>query len=549
MAIAVALATAADGRAAGAGEPESQRPNILLILVDDMGFSDIGCYGSEIHTPNVDQLAAGGLRFMQFYNTARCCPTRASLMTGLYPHQAGVGHMTDKGDWSSKNWINEWYIGDLRPDAVTIAQVLKSAGYRTYMAGKWHVSKNIEKDEPKYNWPVQRGFDRYYGIIVGAANYFDPGHLARDNTLIKADSDPDYKPAQYYFTDALGDHAVRFLAEHQKTAQQPFFLYLAFTAPHWPMQAPESVIAKYKGRYDAGYEPIRLARFQRQQEMGLIQKDWDLSRQFGNWDKVQRKDWEARCMEVYAALVDRMDQNVGKVLAELRRQNQLNNTLILFLSDNGGCAENMGRGPKAPMPGPKESFISYGEAWANVSNTPFRYYKHYVHEGGISTPLIAHWPGVVTRPGQFESQPGHLIDIMATCVDVARATYPTELNGRKIQPMEGVSLAPALRGGPLGRKNPLFWEHEGNRALRQGNWKLVAKDPTGPWELYDMTKDRTEMHDLAGQHPEKVKEMAALWEQWAKRTHAIPWPWGKPYGIEKPVAEKAKAKPAKRPVK
>jgi arylsulfatase len=499
-----------------------------------MGFSDLGCYGGEIHTPNLDRLAAGGLRFTQFYNMARCCPARASLMTGLYPHQAGVGYMTDKAPYSSKHFINDWYSGDLRRDTVTIAEVLRAAGYATYMVGKWHLTKYRDPGESQHNWPLQRGFDRYYGIIGGAANYFDPDTLVRDNTPITAAADPQYKPRRYYLTDAISDHAVRFIDDHvRQKRSQPFFLYVAYTAAHWPLHAPESEIARYKGKYDGGYEPIRLARFQRLRQMGIIHQDWDLSPQDGDWSRVRNKAWEARCMEVYAAQVDRMDQGVGKIVEALTNDRLLGDTLILYMQDNGACAEAINRsakktGPPPPMPGPGGTYISYGQAWANASNTPLRYYKHFVHEGGISTPLIAHWPAGIDRRGQLEEQPGHLIDIMPTCVDLSAAKYPAQFSGQAIQPMEGRSLVPAFHGQAVERE-AIFWEHEGNRAVRVGKWKLVAKGPRGAWELYDMEKDRTEMHDLAALQPERTREIAGLWEKWAKRTHAIPWPWGKPY--------------------
>jgi arylsulfatase len=512
-----------------------------------MGFSDLGCYGGEIQTPNLDRLAAGGLRFTQFYNTARCCPTRASLLTGLYPHQAAIGHMMeDRG--------LDGYHGDLSRNAVTIAETLGPAGYSTYAVGKWHVTPFDRKQDPKGNWPLQRGFQRYYGIIGGAANYFDPKTLVRDNTPITAATDPQYKPEHYYLTDALSDHAAQFIEDHSRQkAGRPFFLYVAYTAAHWPLHAPESESAKYRGKYDAGYGPIRQARFERMRQMGLIDPSWDLSAQAGEWSKVGRKPWEARCMEVYAAQVDRMDQGVGKIVAALTKAQLLDNTLVLYLQDNGACAETVGRAKKdgqdPPMPGPADTYLAYGQGWANVSNTPFRHYKHFVHEGGISTPLIAHWPAGIKRPGEVERQPGHLIDLMATCVDLAGADYPQQFQGHKIQPMEGRSLAPAFEGKTIQRE-AIFWEHEGNRALRVGHWKLVAKDPRGPWELYNMEKDRTEMHDLAAAEAARAEQMAALWEQWAKRTNAIPWPWGKPYGAEKPKTKpqgrtKPQAKKAK----
>ena len=553
---------------------DSQRPNIVLIMSDDMGFSDLGCYGGDIDTPNLNALAANGLRFSQFYNTARCCPTRASLMTGVYPHQASVGHMVGDSGFPS-------YRGDLSRNCVTIAEVLRSAGYRTYMTGKWHVTRFTDKDGPKHNWPLQRGFERYYGTIQGAANYFDPGTLCRDNTYITPLNDPEYKPESYYYTDALSDNAVKFLREHhEKTPDEPFLLYMPFTAAHWPLNAPEKAIAKYKGRYDKGYTYYRQQHFERLKQMGLIHKDWDLSPQAGDWEKVEHKEWEARCMEVYAAIIDTMDQGIGRVVTELKKQGTLDNTLIFFLQDNGGCAEEMGRQadvndkwvgalqnlhPMAPdelqpktsppmqtrdgrpvrggptvMPGPADTYIAYGRNWANVSNTPFREYKHWVHEGGISTPLICHWPAGIKARGSLFHEPGHLIDIMATCVDVSGARYPTQYQGNDIQPKEGVSLAPAFQGKSLGTR-AIYWEHEGNRAVRQGKWKLVSKHPGG-WELYDIAADRTEMHDLAAQNPEKVQELKALYESWAQRCGVQPWPLQKPGQPQEKKKQKKKQK-------
>ena len=511
------------------------RPNIIVILGDDIGYSDIGCFGGEIATPNLDALAAGGVRFTQFYNTARCCPTRASLLTGLYPHQAGVGYMTDRAPYSANAMINEWYAGDLRADTATIAEVLRGSGYATYAVGKWHVTKDIEEEASRHNWPLQRGFDRFYGVLPGAANFFTPVHLTRDNTRIKYDSDPEYPEKDFYLTDAFSDHAVKFVNSHAKQQpEKPFFMYLAYTAAHWPMHARPKDIAKYKGKYDSGYTPVRQARLEKMRKLGLLDRSSQLSPQFGDWGKVERKEWEARCMEVYAAMIDNMDQGIGRVLAALRATGQLENTLILYLQDNGACAENIGRNPPAakgpaPMPGPAETWIGYGEGWANVSSTPFRLYKHYVHEGGIGTPLIAHWPRGIKRQGELEHQPGHLIDVMATAVDVAGAKFPAERDGKTILPMEGRSLVPAFAGKTIQRE-ALFWEHEGNRALRIGDWKLVAKGSGGAWELYDMKRDRTEMNDLASAQSGRVKEMVATWDRWAERTHAVPWPWKPAYG-------------------
>lgn len=539
----------------------ADKPNIIVIMSDDVGYSDIGCYGGEIHTPNLDALASGGVRFTQFYNTARCCPTRASLLTGLYAHQAGIGHMVD--DWSTK--VGEAYAGDLSKRAVTLAEALRTAGYSTYMTGKWHVTKvtKPQSEADKHNWPLQRGFDRFYGTIHGAGSFFDPNTLVRDNQFISPHADAEYQPEQFYYTDAINDHAARFITGHkERSGGKPFFLYMAHTAAHWPMHAKDSDIAKYKGRYDAGYDAIRAARLAKMKQLGLLDPRWQVSPQAGDWSAVKNKAWEARCMEVYAAMIDCMDQGLGRLIETLKKNGQFENTLILYLQDNGGCAEGMGRtgpfiaradGATLPplakeylqpdmipkqtrdghpvrqghgvMPGGADTYIGYGRAWANVSNTPFREYKHWQHEGGISTPLIAHWPrGIASeRQGRLEPQPAHLIDIMATCVDLAGASYPKEHLGHRIQPMEGVSLAPAFNGKSIEPKPPIFWEHEGNRAIRMGDWKLVSKHPGG-WELYDIVADRTEMNDLAAQQPERVAEMAAQWEAWAKRVGVMPWP-------------------------
>ena len=543
-------------RQPGAGK----RPNIIIIMSDDMGYSDIGSYGGEIKTPNLDALARGGVRFTQFYNTARCCPTRAALLTGLYPHQAGVGHMMeDRGA--------DGYRGDLNESCVTIAEALKPAGYSTYAVGKWHVTPGNTPDRltRTRNWPLQRGFERYYGTIHGAGSYYDPSSLASDNKLITAVNDPEYRPAKYYYTDAISDHAQRFIAEHaRRKTGQPFFMYVAYTAAHWPMHALEKDIAKYKGRYDGGYEQARRARFERMKKMGLIDPRLELSPPAEDWDKVKNKDWEARAMEVYAAMVDNMDQGIGRIIAELKKQGQFNNTLIFYLQDNGACAEETGRRPNATntyatrsdkpvfspmpndaqqygsiplqtrdgypvvmgqgiMPGGPDTYIAYGRGWANVSNTPLREYKHWVHEGGISTPLIAHWPLGINRAlaGKFNRTPGHLIDLMATCVEISGANYPKERNGVAITPMEGVSIAPALKGKAINRGRPIFWEHEANRAIRDGKWKLVAKE-NQPWELYDIDVDRAELHNLAVAHPERVKQMSEEWDRWAARTMVTP---------------------------
>jgi len=548
-------------------EPLDGRPNIVVILSDDMGFSDLGCYGGEIETPNLDALAAGGVRFTQFYNTARCCPTRASLLTGLYPHQAGVGHMTD----STPSREGSGYAGDLNRRCMTIAEALRPAGYRSYMAGKWHLTPPSPPRRPdRHNWPLARGFDRFYGTIKGGGSYFDPTALTRDNTPISAFADPEYSPdGEYYYTDAISDHAVRFIVDHAADSpDQPFFMYVAYTAAHWPMHAKEADIAKYRGRYDAGYDAIREARLAKAKELGVVAPGTQLTPSRQSWDAVENREFELRCMEVYAAMVDSMDQGVGRIVSSLKQHDLLENTLVLYLQDNGGCAELMGRGPKdkstqraerPPMPplaadylqpdlvpkqtrdgypvrqgvgvlpGAADTYVGYGPGWANVSNTPFREFKHWVHEGGVSTPLIAHWPAAIEARGELRHEPGHLVDIMATCLDVAGAGYPAENSGEAVQPLEGVSLRPALAGQSLGRRTPIFFEHEGNRAVRDGRWKLVAKGPAGRWELYDMDADRTELNDLAAEQPERVAAMAMQWEAWAERTGVLPWIWEPAY--------------------
>jgi arylsulfatase len=529
------------------------KPNIIVIMSDDMGYSDLGCYGSEISTPNLDKLAANGLRYTQFYNTGRCCPTRASLLTGLYAHQAGIGQMTN-------DLRQPGYRGDLGRDAMTMAEVLKTAGYSTYMAGKWHVTKQLKPDGDKSNWPMQRGFDRFYGTIIGAGSFFDPWTLTRGNDAITPDNDPEYQPEQYYYTDAISDHAVRFVKEHP-AKEQPFFMYLAYTAAHWPMHALEKDIEKYKGKYDEGYEAIRKARFERMKKLGVI-KDWELSPAPQAWKNFpeDQKAWELRCMEVYAAMIDSMDQGIGRIVKSLEETGQLENTLILFLQDNGGCSEAMGRrprkdavegvkpmgkdelqtamiparsraghpvltGPEA-MPGPSETYIGYGRNWANVSNTPFREYKSQNHEGGIATPLIAHWPKGIEARNELRQRPGHLIDIMATCVELSGAKYPDEFGGQKIQPLEGQSLVASFSKDEDPDRVLLF-EHYGRAAIRKGKWKLVRLGHRSRWELYDIEADRSEMHDLAKEKPELAKELADLWEEHAHRTRIYPLPKGK----------------------
>ena len=497
------------------------RPNIVIILADDMGYSDIGCYGGEINTPHLNKLAAGGLRFTQFYNAARCCPTRASLLTGLHPHQTGIGWMTSSPEKPGDMDQGEFgYRGFMNRNCVTIAEVLRDAGYSTMMSGKWHVGEAEQS-----LWPLQRGFQRYYGILTGAANYFRPGGL-RGLTL---DNEQVQPTEEFYLTDALTDHAIEFVNQAAERKDKPFFLYLALTSPHWPLQAPAETVAKYSDAYTKGWAEIRRARYERMLEMGLIKPEWKLtarhSRPWKNLDPEKQQEMAER-MAIYAAQVDRMDENIGRLVAALEAQGKLDNTVLLFLSDNGGCAEGdeLGGGPAEKLnkiDGPL--FSTYGRAWANVSNTPFRRYKHHTHEGGIATPLIVHWPQGIEARGELRHQPGYLPDLMATCVDLTGATYPTEYHGNAIPPLEGISLVPAFSDQTLQRE-AMYWEHEGNRAVRMGDWKLVKRGDAKGWELYNLASDRTETKDLTASEPERVSNMSAAWEAWAKRAFVLPKP-------------------------
>ncbi len=525
-------------------EGAAKRPNIIVTMADDMGFSDIGCYGGEINTPVLDSLAANGLRFRSFYNYARCCPTRASLVTGLYPHQAGVGHMMS--EFRKDGEPIPSYMGNLNKSCVTFAEVLKSAGYTTLMSGKWHVTpaEGSGGKVDRSNWPMQRGFDKFFGTIHGAGSFYDPASLTRGN-------EPEDPGPDFYYTTAIGENASQFIGEAlDENPDAPFFLYMPFTSPHWPLHAPEEAIAKYKGRYDMGWDALREERLQRMREMGVLDGTAGMSDRDPSqvpWEEAPDKEWQARRMEVYAAQIELMDEAIGQVVDTLRERGELDNTLILFLADNGGCAEEaretwkalhiptetyagepvaVGNNPEI-MPGAEEDYQSYGIPWANVSNTPFRYYKHYVHEGGIASPLVAYWPAGITSTGGWTDHVGHLIDIMATCVDVGGATYPETYGGNEIQPMEGASLAPVFTGDAAkGHPEGLYWEHEGNRAVRSGNWKLVSKwskPEDGRWELYNLEQDRSELNDLAAEMPDKVAELVGMWDAWAERVGVIEW--------------------------
>jgi len=499
-------------------------------MADDMGFSDIGCYGGEIETPNLDALAKSGLRFTQFYNAARCCPTRASLLTGLHPHQTGIGWMTNSAERPDRGDRNVYgYRGFLNRDCVTLAEVLKQAGYHTLMAGKWHLGYHA-----KDRWPLQRGFDRYYGTLCGAINYFNPlppHGLMFVNDPVEPVTTTDRR---YYATDAFTDYAIKFVNQAADKDKRPFFLYLAYTAPHWPLHAHNEEIEKYRGKYMMGWDSLREQRHKRMVEMGIVKKDWPLSdRDARPWDKLSDKkkiEMDLR-MAIYAAQIDRMDQNIGKIVKSLKEIGKYDNTLILFLADNGGCAEGgeLGRGPLEPEKLEKSRKASYGQAWANASNTPFRKYKHYVHEGGIATPLIVHWPKGIKDQDALRNDPGYLPDIMPTLLEVAGAEYPVKFNGNDIQPMEGISLLNAFENKELKRDKPMCWEHEGNRAIRIGKWKLVSPgakkkiiNTEDTWELYDIISDRTELQNLASEHPDIVEKLCEMWWMWAERTHVVP---------------------------
>ena len=511
------------------------QPNIVVILVDDMGWADIGCYGSEIPTPNLDKLAANGLRFTQFYNTGRCCPTRAALLTGLYSHQTGVGHMME-------NRNAPGYQGHLNERCATIAEALKPAGYFTAMTGKWHVGQEQGVT------PSNRGFDR--SLNAAAGGFYQPG-ANRAKLFLNGEAianDDARLPKQWYTTDLWTTYGLKFIDE-ARAAKKPFFLYLAHNAPHFPLQAPAEEIAKFRGKYLAGWGQLRNQRYARQLELGLLDPSWKISPRpdtIKAWTSYtdEEKDRFDHLMSVYAAAVAHMDKAVGDLVAGLKDRGELDNTLILFLSDNGGNAEGGPRGiTLGDEIGSANSQVFLGMSWAMLNNTPFRRYKHFTHEGGISSPLIAHWPKGIPaeRHGKLEPQPAHLIDVMATAVDLSGATYPATFAGHRILPMEGISLRPAFAGTPLHRVKPIFWEHEGNRAVRSGPWKAVMK-LKGEWELYNIDEDRTEQHDLIGVNKAVAGLLIRQWNDWAATSFVDPWtgPARNNWGEEPRPGKKAK---------
>jgi arylsulfatase A-like enzyme len=496
--------------------PACEAPNIVVIMADDMGYSDLGCYGGEIETPHLDALAAGGLRFTHFYNAARCCPTRAALLTGLYPHQAGIGHMVGNDGIPS-------YQGYLNDRCRTLGEVLRAAGYTTLATGKWHVGS------APGHWPLDRGFDRFWGTPSGGGVYFKEALQIRKEVFFVADDQRIEPPDDLYVTDAFTDQALTFV-EQAVQQKKPFFLYLAHIAPHWPLQAKPEDIRKYQSRYDTGWDAVREARFRRQIQLGIVPADAVISPRdpaavpWAETPADQQRDLAHR-MEIYAAQIDSIDQNVGRLVTKLKALKQFDNTLILFLSDNGCSAEGgpggFSRGlPDAPL-GTGLSYASAGLEWANVSDTPFRKFKMDTYEGGIATPLVVHWPAGIAARGELRHQPGHVIDLMPTLGQLAGAAYPVQFDGQAVLPPEGVSLVPAFRNQPLAREG-LFWEHQGNKAARIDDWKAVQAHG-GTWELYDLRRDRTERIDLAAQQPEKLQRLREQWQAWAQRCGV--WEW------------------------
>ncbi|MBE7176228.1 MAG: arylsulfatase [Mucilaginibacter polytrichastri] len=536
-----------------APEPPLKRPNIIVILADDLGYSDIGCYGGEVHTPNIDFLAKNGLRYTQFYNTSRCCPTRASLLTGLYSHQAGIGKMTEAED-------EPGYRGRITENTVTLAEMLKTAGYNTAMSGKWHVANTVGRKDPQeqLDWlnhqkdfgdfsplsqyPTSRGFDKFFGTIWGVVDFFDPFSLVSGKIPVKT------VPKNYYHTDAINDTAVSYIKEYAKS-DKPFFMYVAHNAPHWPLQALPEDIAKYKDTYKPGWQAIRKARYDRMVRMGLVDPKvtklsprWEAGK---DWDKNPAKDWDAQAMAVHAAMIDRMDQGIGRILKTLNETGELDNTLILFLSDNGASPEDCAAyGPgfdrpnqtrdgrpityatkKQAMPGPQTTYSSIGQQWANVANTPYQYWKAESYEGGIRTPMIAFWPkGISAKKGSYSGHVGHVMDFMATFAELSGGKYPATFNGHPIKPSTGISIVPSFSGKSDAGHKELFNEHFRARYVREGNLKMVSRSNDTIWHLYNLANDGSEQRDLATMQPADVKRLEDIWRTWADSHDVFPKP-------------------------
>lgn len=510
--IAAALAALSCGPAR---EVEDTRPNVVLIVGDDLGYSDLGAYGGEIDTPVLDRLARGGMRFTRFYTSNMCVPTRASLLTGIY-HTLAL----EEGDGQMR----------LRREAVTVAEWLRQAGYLTFMAGKWHLAR---PDDPSA-FPIGRGFGQFFGTLYGAGSYFAPASLMRNDRNIEAEA---YRPG-FYYTDAISGAAESFVRE-ASASRKPFFVYVAYTAAHWPLHAPEEEIAKYRGRFARGWDALRAERHERMKKLGVLNPDWPLSPRDPNvppWERAPHRAWQERRMEVYAAQIDRMDQGIGRIVRALEQTGELENTLILFQSDNGACHVEYApdrKGPHLPertrdgrpvrpgnlpelMPGGEDTYQSYGYGWANLSNTPFRLFKQYDHEGGIRSPLIAHWPKRV-RPGAVTDQVAHVIDIAPTILDAAGVRPARVFEGRRVLEMCGSTLMPVLEGERRRPHDALFWKWARGKAVRRERWKLVSAEG-GPWELYDIEADGTELRNLAKERPFEVRQLEALFKAWEALT-------------------------------
>ena len=492
--------------------PVDTRPNIIYIMVDDMGYSDLGCYGGEVSTPNIDQLAANGIKLKKFYNNSRCCPTRASLLTGQYPHTVGMGGMVGLSKAPIEYGPYQGFLSDSFP---TIAEVLKKVGYSTYMSGKWHVGERPE------HWPLKRGFDRYYGLISGASSFFEITPAERDKRRFVLD-DKDYEiPKEgHYMTDAFTDHAMGYLDQHKNTRSgNPFFLYLAYTAPHFPLHALEQDIAKYESLYMQGWDVTREKRFQKMKQLGLVDDRYHLTEKpdvIPAWENVADKKVWARKMAVYAAMIDRMDQNIGRLINKLKSNGQYENTMIVFISDNGACAETVNTkllsDPEKKI-GERGSYHIYGENWANASNTPFKKYKHYMHEGGVVTPCIIQWPAKIKPAKGYSDGIGHVIDLMPTAM---------ELSGAKSPNVAGKSLSYLWSKGKAPERT-YCWEHEGNQAIRKGNWKLVKEFQETYWSLYNLSTDPTEMNDLSGVEAARAKAMLEEYNKWSVKVGVRPY--------------------------
>ncbi len=505
----------------GQKSTNNKQPNIILILADDMGYSDLGSFGSNNQTPVLDQMAAKGLKMTNFYNASRCCPTRASLITGLFQHQAGVGDMMNTRPQPA-------YQGYLNQNCVTIAEALKKNGYATYMTGKWHLG------QAKEHWPTRRGFDHYFGLIDGANSYFDNRPYRPKQKLTIALDEEEYMPGKdYYSTNAYTDFAIKFI-EEKKNPAQPFFLYLAYQAPHWPLHALPQDIAKYKGTFMKGWDVLRAERFEKQKALGIVSKNEKLSPRDSNvpeWNSLTQKEkevWDDK-MAVYSAMIDRMDQNIGRLKQKIKDLGIEDNTVFMFLSDNGASNEDIAgpgfspeilKASKLSASNPN-SFTSYEYEGANVSNTPFRLFKHWEYEGGTSTPFIAYGPKIIDA--NTNAQPAHIIDIMITCLDLAKAKYPKTYHQNTITPTTGQSLVPLFKSQNWKGHKALYFEHEGNRAVRQGDWKLVSEYPANNWQLYNLKNDRTELNNLVNSYPQKVKLLSQLYNQWAIKAGVIPF--------------------------